>query len=76
MIHLIILTIAIILVILSAVAISIASFDKEDKFPRWMSWNWPFIFIMFAMIVGIGYFAYLVYPHIFTFLQHLKGATS
>jgi len=73
MINLIILTIGIILIILSVIASIIMVKDLEDKCPRWLSYNWPFIFASFIFIIGIGYFCYVIYPYIFMLLTFLKS---
>ena len=36
--------------------------DLEEKYPRWVSYNWPMIFIMYISIILIGYgLGYLIY---------------
>jgi hypothetical protein len=33
----------------------ILAYDKEDKYPRWLSINWPVLFIIYIFLVGLGY---------------------
>lgn len=73
MLHTIILIIGAIILLLAIIAGFIAAYDKEDSFPRWMSLNWPVIFILYAAIIGCGYLLYLVYPFIVQFLTWLRG---
>jgi len=72
MVHLIVGLIGVVLIIMSIIAGIIAANDKEDKYPRWLSINWPFIFMMYMVIIGLCYFVYLFYPYLVMFSQYLK----
>lgn len=73
MLHSIILIVGLVILILAIISGFIVVYEKEDKFPRWMTINWPVIFIMYAALIGMGYFLYLVYPYIVLFFHWLKG---
>lgn len=72
MIHLTILGIGILIVIFMSISWYIAAKNYEDKFPRWMSYNWTFIFLMYIVLVGFGYFTSMVIPYIGAALNYLK----
>lgn len=73
MIHTIVFIVGLIFLILAIIAGFIVAYEKENNFPRWMSYNWPVLFMMYASIVGICYFLYLVYPYLVSFLHWLRG---
>jgi hypothetical protein len=61
MIKIIIIAIWIVLLILAIISGSIMAFDKEPKFPRWLSLNWGVILIIYTILTGLSYFTYLIF---------------
>jgi len=54
--NIIILILAIIFLILSINASYIFIKNIESKRPKWMSYNWIFVFLLYGTIVCLGYF--------------------
>lgn len=52
--------IGIIMFLLTIISGLILAYDKENKYPRWLSINWAVLFIMYILLVGIGYIGYLI----------------
>jgi hypothetical protein len=73
MIHIVIFGIGFLMMIFSILSGFIVVYNKENKFPRWMTINWVAILMMYSVLVGLGYFGYLLYPHLVNILDWLKG---
>jgi len=56
--NIIILIIATIFLILSINTSYIYIKEIENKRPKWMSYNWIFVFLLYGMIVSVGYIIY------------------
>jgi heme/copper-type cytochrome/quinol oxidase subunit 4 len=72
MIHLIVGGIGTILLLLSIIVSIIYYKNIENKFPRWMTINWLFIFMLYMVITGLCYFMYMVYPYFASFIHYLS----
>lgn len=63
---------AVVLVLLSINTSYIFINNLENKCPKWMSWNWIFVLLLYGTLVGLGYFISFIYPYVVQFFNFLK----